>query len=796
MTDIYKTKEIHTNINERSVNLGNIDVTLYTMDKGSAAFKIYLKREVNYGNDKILDSINLYKADMTPRIDLVTSDGSIFANEPIDIVIPESGVIQYIVSDYVIRHVGKVDVYIYMENGKESVQVANFYFYIEEDGVARRLGKEINVETLEKVAEKVMRENAIGLVDDNFKAKLERNVITYVNDNSEKFKGSQGKQGERGEKGEKGDNGINAYVYAKDFGASTDADWNTNKVAIQKAIDNVSEKNGGVVALAPGQYAVKGLIVPSNVELNLKDVTLKHPDGLAPAILSSKVDTFTVSTTKGSNKITLDKNAEAYKDCVFVIEGMGDISTTQRTELASDINLTTKEIPIANDDGHFPENSVMRIGDELIRYSSITNQTVHVIERGAYGTTANNYSSGEVIGLSKVLYSEVTDVNNNIVELKDEMPLSSNDIQCYIGSKNININGGTIDGNKISGGSPSSVFGIQLPHARFCNINNVTFQNCDQGALFLCKGSKENNITNCNFRDIGVYNLKSGNKGAALWMFQGCQFNKVINPNFTGSGWVGIYIDNRTTTATIFDHSNSDNYILNVTLDFTNNPAGYNTGIVITGSSRNIVRNGYIKGPVTGVKIEGGGQFLKQSEKAEDNEIAGLYLDTKQPWEISSSGNRINNLVYSDKLTTQPVTEETTLAYAISPSKGKNATFGNIVLPTGSLTQPSLSFEKDRRTGFMYYAPNTFAVVSGSEFIYTMYNTLTKVKDGYNIQLGDNVGSKIGTSPNQKIGFYGKTPIEQQKTLSNTSGYTLQQLEYEVNAIKNVLRNIGIVAQQ
>ncbi|NUI82594.1 hypothetical protein, partial [Staphylococcus borealis] len=105
-------------------------------------------------------------------------------------------------------------------------------------------------------------------------------------------------------------------------------------------------------------------------------------------------------------------------------------------------------------------------------------------------------------------------------------------------------------------------------------------------------------------------------------------------------------------------------------------------------------------------------------------------------------------------------------------------------------------FEKDRRTGFMYYAPNTFAVVSGSEFIYTMYNTLTKVKDGYNIQLGNNTGTKIGTSPNQKIGFYGKTPIEQQKTLSNTSGYTLQQLEYEVNAIKNVLRNIGIIAQQ
>ena len=141
MADIYKTKEIETNINERGVNLGNVDVTLYTMDKDTAAFKIYLKREVNYGNEKVYDSVNLYTADMTPRIDIVAADGSVFSNEPIDIVIPESGVIQYIVSDYVIRHAGKMDVYIYLENKSESVQVANFYFYIEEDGVARRLGK-------------------------------------------------------------------------------------------------------------------------------------------------------------------------------------------------------------------------------------------------------------------------------------------------------------------------------------------------------------------------------------------------------------------------------------------------------------------------------------------------------------------------------------------------------------------------------------------------------------------------------------------------------------------------------
>ncbi|MEB7366916.1 BppU family phage baseplate upper protein [Staphylococcus borealis] len=794
---LQKMTDVSTNINVSTAENGFIGANFYTEDDGSAYIRITIK-----DNNQVLD---FNKTDMLPRLDLFCSDGSIFTNEPLDILIPDKGVVQYKVSDNVIAHPGRMDAKLFLANKNDSIHVANFYFTITDSGMTGPIGKEVHVDSLKKLVQEVMRQNSLGVLDEGFLSKVQTDLKSYVQDNDELFKGNKGDKGDpftyedftpEQLDGLKGESGQSTFINAEDFGASPNTDWNTNKEAIQKAIDSVAEKNGGVVTLTPGQYTVKGLIIPSNVELNLKDVTLKHPDGLAPSILSSKVDTFTISTTQGSKKISLDKNAESYKDCIFVIEGMGDISTTQRTELASDINLTTKEIPIANDDGHFPENSVMRIGNELIRYSSIKNQTVYVIERGAYGTTASNYSSGEVIGLSKVLYSEVTDVNNNIVELKDEMPLSSNDIQCYIGSKNININGGIIDGNKISGGGPSSVFGIELPHARFCNINNVTLQNCDQGALFLCKGAKENNITNCNFRDVGVYNLESGNKGAALWMFQGCQFNKVINPNFTGSGWVGIYIDDRTTTATIFDHYNSDNYILNVTLDFTNNPSGYNTGIVITGSSRNVVRNGYIKGPVTGFKIEGGFQFLKQSEKAENNEVAGLYLDTKQPWNISSPGNRINNLVYSDKLTTQPVTDENTLAYAISPSEGKSATFGNIVLPTGSLTRPSLSFEKDRRTGFMYYAPNTFAVVSGSEFIYTMYNTLTKVKDGYNIQLGDNIGTKIGTSPNQKIGFYGKTPIAQQSTLSNTSGYTLQQLEYEVNAIKNVLRNIGIIAQR
>lgn len=187
MADIYKTKEIETNINERGVNLGNVDVTLYTMDKGSAAFKIHLKREVNYGNEKVYDSVNLYTTDMTPRIDIVAADGSVFSNEPIDIVIPENGVIQYIVSDYVIRHAGKMDVYIYLENKSESVQVSNFYFYIEEDGVARRLGKEITGDRLDDIVKNVMSGQLMELLSEDFREQLDKEIKQFLSNNNKDF---------------------------------------------------------------------------------------------------------------------------------------------------------------------------------------------------------------------------------------------------------------------------------------------------------------------------------------------------------------------------------------------------------------------------------------------------------------------------------------------------------------------------------------------------------------------------------------------------------------------------------
>ena len=185
---IYKNKDIETNINELGAELGNINVNFYTEDNGTASIRIKMKKQDG-------SSIDFNKTDMLPRLDLYAKDGSIFANEPLDIVLPEQSLIQYKVTDYAIKHKGKMDCKLFLVNGNESVHVANFYFIINDSGVTGAIGKEIKVEVLEDMVRNVMTDNAMGLLDDEYKEKLDSDLKSYLVENKEIFKGVDGLDG-------------------------------------------------------------------------------------------------------------------------------------------------------------------------------------------------------------------------------------------------------------------------------------------------------------------------------------------------------------------------------------------------------------------------------------------------------------------------------------------------------------------------------------------------------------------------------------------------------------------------
>lgn len=785
---------------QQKTEKGAVYTNFYTGDKGSASIRIRLSSNESY--------LDLTKIDLKPVLFLFHEDGSIFEIKDFINVMPDKGLIQYNLSDNEIAHAGKVKAKLFLKNTEQSVHVANFTFDIRDSGIEGAVEKEISVNLVDDAVRRIIEENP-----DNFKGKdadpeevktlLEPYAESIAKQEFDKLSSAKQIDSEvitaRGN-----DETLNKRltniqsgigICANNYGASPEAEWTVNRNAFQQANDLAYANNGGTVYALPGTYEVKGIKQDSNVTFELKDVVLKSPDGLVPDVIATRNYSTTGSSVEGDNfKITVNDSKDIQVGTVIAIEGTGGILRTQQTTLSSPLGLNDTTINLVENDGKFPTNGLLRVDNELIRYSTIKSKVVTVTERGALGTVASTHTQSSKIGLAPVEYNEVLEKDGATLTLKDEVSLSVKNAQITFGPINFGVKSGVIDGNKVHGGAPSSVYGMSWTTARFGYIEHTVFKNCDHGGLIMMRGVKDSTIINPTFKDVGIYGLSSGNKGAGLWIFQGCQNNKVINANFIGSGWVGCYIDDRTTIANQYDKPNTENFITNFTVDFNNEPVGYNPGMVIAGSNRNIFTSGTIRGAYTGIKIERGSQYLGEPEDGSDNEFSSVNIDANQPWNVSSKGNRLNNIIYSDKLIAQPVTDDSTLVYAVSPSKGKSAIFGEITFPDGMPSKPSITFSNDRDTGIIRYGENTMGMVNNGQLTITLYNSLMRLKDGYTIETGTVNGTRIGNNPNNKIGFYGKTPIAQQTTLQNTSGYTLQQLEYEVNAIKNVLRNLGLVS--
>jgi len=205
---IYKNKDIEVNINEQGAEYGNIGANFYTEDKSATSVRIKIKHHNQ--------SLNLDKTNLRPKLDLFLSDGSIFRDEKLEIVIGTEGLIQYKVSDQVIKHVGKVDAKLFLVNETTSIHVANFNFNINDSGITGKVDKEITVNLVDDSVRRIIQENAIELLGEDFKEDVSVELKNYVTTNTELFKGPKGDNGEqglrgmqgpKGDKGDKGDQG-------------------------------------------------------------------------------------------------------------------------------------------------------------------------------------------------------------------------------------------------------------------------------------------------------------------------------------------------------------------------------------------------------------------------------------------------------------------------------------------------------------------------------------------------------------------------------------------------------------
>ena len=237
-------------------------------------------------------------------------------------------------SDNVIKHAGKVDAKLFLANEKDSVHVANFYFTITDSGMTGPIGKEIHVDSLQDLVRNVMKENAIGLLDDDFKDKLENDLKVYMEENADTFKGEQGIQGVPGKDGK-------PFTY-NDFtqeqldqlkAKGTDTGWQT--LPLVNGITQAGTLNKPMYKLISindtEMLFIKGAVSSINskemifakLPKNISDKVKDYKQYTKAGVNSSQLIIYNVTITQsGDLEITFDPKSEAMPYGAYYIEGI------------------------------------------------------------------------------------------------------------------------------------------------------------------------------------------------------------------------------------------------------------------------------------------------------------------------------------------------------------------------------------------------------------------------------------------------------------------------------------------
>ncbi|GEM_PF-3479375 len=313
---VFKNKDIDVNVNEHNIDIGDIGANFYTEDKSTSYIRIRIKNNN--------ETVNLTNTNMLPKLDLFLNDGSIFMDEDVKIILPEQGLIQYKISDKVIKHPGVVNAKLFLKNQSQSVHVANFKFFIKDSGIADAVEKEITVNIVDDSVRRIIQSNAIELLGQEFEQRLNDDVITHLESKPELFKGP---------------NGDSITVKSK----STNTDGNiiltfsdNTSIEIPKGIDG---KNLRFTDLTPSQkLEIKG---ETGKPLTVK---YKYTNYDGNIVLTFSDDT-TIEVPKG-------------KDLKF-----NDLTTSQKQEIKGD---SGESITVKSNTINSKGNTLVEFSDESI----------------------------------------------------------------------------------------------------------------------------------------------------------------------------------------------------------------------------------------------------------------------------------------------------------------------------------------------------------------------------------------------------------------------------------------------
>ena len=583
------------------------------------------------------------------------------------------------------------------------------------------------------------------------------------------------------------------------YGAGPTRTWQQNRDAINAAINAAHTAGKGVVLLPPGRVTVKGIIQRSYVELRAQGTTLVHPDGTTGHIIASEQILTTGSISAGSETLTVANAAGIHPGSVVSIRGAGGRNEAEIWTLAATITATqTTGIALATSTGAFTGASYLNVGGEVIGYTSIDGAGVlQGVTRGMYGTTATTHSAGAWIGQAARMYARVAAKNGNTLTLDRPAVLGVTNAPVDSGPVEPRISGNlAFYGNRPAGGAADNPYPVVWTSVGGGIIDSITADRCES-ALMLDRGTSGCQIGSITAHECGNAPVK----GSAIWLFRGVSENKIGAVTITGADtYVGLYIDDRTVTASEYDGPCMGNTVASFTATRphtgTTSPAD-GVGINITGSGRNTVANVTITGFRFPVVISGTSQNQRPDGTGNpytygNSVVGGSLTKCHRPWSVTAPGNTLMGLYWESVQGT--VGEETVKVTKVAVSEASGAAPSTPVrFANGTKAAPSITFEDDPDTGIYRVGDGDLAIASNGEWVYRIRPNDMMLNDGKNIQVGTGVGTRIGASATQKLGFFGQTPVTRRPGLGTVpTDAPLSTVITKLNSVMVGLRELGL----
>lgn len=316
--ETFKQGEVTARIDERGIDLGNINVNLYTMDNSTAALDIHIKKRNIMSEKKEFIPINLNQTKFRPVLHLITEDNSIFTNEELEIVKAEEGHVRYNVSDYVTKHVGRVQAKLFLidedSSTDDSSHVADFYFKVNDSGLTKAIGKEIHVDMLDDIVERIMLKDI-----ERFRGpKGDKGDTGPQGPKGDKgadgINGEMGPQGPTGPMGIKGDTGEKGDIGERGPQGTPGPQGEQGPIGPEGPKGDVGEK-GNTGERGPqgdiGPQGPKGDIGDRGQNLKYNDLTDQEKEELKSVISSQAISDFTLGNNSiGTNKIDFIKSGK------------------------------------------------------------------------------------------------------------------------------------------------------------------------------------------------------------------------------------------------------------------------------------------------------------------------------------------------------------------------------------------------------------------------------------------------------------------------------------------------------